>query len=1182
MNIRSIIDSYGDCENKDIIINDNYYILLTEKNGGNIDIDLYNLNIQCPDKENFQFNLDYHSKDIDIYSYIIKNDYLSYLKYISFSLDLSTILKINDIKNYGGLLNKGELSGKNAIRTIKLGYNKNLDISENYFIYLGEKREDYFYDISSNFCMLKVINCHDGCEECNINIVGTDENHQCTSCLKTLLYYKLETNLNSNNYFNCYKEEDAKKLGYYLVNNDYYNKCHESCNTCSDISFCETCKTGYYHKVNKNNNIILDICYKDTPKYYYLNTDSNFVFKECYQTCETCFGDGTINDNKCITCRNDYLNYAFDLAKCTQDIDKCSNKFWFLDGTNNIQCNDKCDDYIIHPGINNKQKNKYQCVQNCQSYINPFSLSQSEQLLTYRCGNDKYCITSSYCELKKFKPEDKICKNIYGLCADMSNDEPGTIPTEDTTDDSGTNSITDSTSDTTHSTDYNENGKYNTTKRVKLIKYYEFEKIRFSLISDNFILNQIEKYKLDLNKELNAHIGEYLGGIDFITCTKYKDFTITMYPLQVEDYIYTNLFEMNNLSFVNFTQLFNDLKYEIKNENEQILIGLIEYEGINIPINLINYFFCIYNERENIIYQIKNLNNTSSFRIDVAYHLFNFENSNIPDKYSKNLISTIKNLHSIDEDLTFYNIDDKLYNDICYTFKSNENVDIAVEDRIKDYYIKLSLCENNCTLINIINKDKKENPRSLCRCQIKNDILFSNDSYTFINETYDIKKVKNINALKCVNAFSSKNISKNYIFWIIIIFFGVLIFLFIFVCFCSNNSIENLLKVKKTYIKKEKEKNRVNYDLINDFDKKAKNDNIKKNKSVKIIEISNNNSQSVDNYKRQIYQTNPQENSESNPPKKINDLIAFPKKEYIISTKREILIDEKNDININKVDNYNIKIWEKMINVDENKICINTESIKAYKKNNISINGLNSNNNNKLNDEKKQLILPSLIINKTNKLSDIDINFEKNKNIYEKYWNILKKREIILYTICSTNIPLFIRIPTFLLIISFHFAINCLLLTSDDIHKRYIYKKEHDKINEIKYILNNEFSKCIISMILFIVIKIILIKSIYGILFNKSLILKKNNNKIFDEKNNKNDFIKKYKKISLIYISIVLLFIFLFGYVAVSYVKTFPNSEIGIEIKFIISFFFSIVFCFILCSRILICFFRLNNNVINL
>ena len=105
----------------------------------------------------------------------------------------------------------------------------------------------------------------------------------------------------------------------------------------------------------------------------------------------------------------------------------------------------------------------------------------------------------------------------------MSNDEPGTIPTEDTTDDSGTNSITDSTiisSDTTYSTDYNKNGKYNTTKRVKLIKYYEFEKISFSLISDNFILNRIEKYKLDLNKELNAHIGEYLGGIDFITYTK--------------------------------------------------------------------------------------------------------------------------------------------------------------------------------------------------------------------------------------------------------------------------------------------------------------------------------------------------------------------------------------------------------------------------------------------------------------------------------------------------------------------------------------------------------------------------------------------------------------------------------------------------------------------------------------
>jgi hypothetical protein len=111
--------------------------------------------------------------------------------------------------------------------------------------------------------------------------------------------------------------------------------------------------------------------------------------------------------------------------------------------------------------------------------------------------------------------------------------------------------------------------------------------------------------------------------------------------------------------------------------------------------------------------------NDYSLNIDVTYPLKNFENSDIDDKYSKNLLSTIKNLHLIDSNIVFYDSNNKLYNDICYTFTSNHNTDMTIEDRINEYLLKLSLCETNCSLINIVNKEEYQNPRSLCNCKIK-------------------------------------------------------------------------------------------------------------------------------------------------------------------------------------------------------------------------------------------------------------------------------------------------------------------------------------------------------------------------------------------------------------------------------------------------------------------------------
>ena len=168
-------------------------------------------------------------------------------------------------------------------------------------------------------------------------------------------------------------------------------------------------------------------------------------------------------------------------------------------------------------------------------------------------------------------------------------------------------------------------------------------------------------------------------------------------------------------------------------------------------------------------------NKYSSFplNIEVSYPLYNFENPNIKNnKYSTELIKTIQNMNSLNPNLNLYDKDDKFFNSICFLFKSDANTDMAIEDRINEYYIDISLCENNCSISSIYDKEESQNPRALCICQLKDDFIITNSSYSFNSQQMDAKKVGNTKALSCAKeVFSSKNINSNFIFWIFIIFF---------------------------------------------------------------------------------------------------------------------------------------------------------------------------------------------------------------------------------------------------------------------------------------------------------------------------------------------------------------------------------------------------------------------------
>jgi uncharacterized membrane protein (DUF485 family) len=263
-------------------------------------------------------------------------------------------------------------------------------------------------------------------------------------------------------------------------------------------------------------------------------------------------------------------------------------------------------------------------------------------------------------------------------------------------------------------------------------------------------------------------------------------------------------------------------------------------------------------------------------------------------------------------------------------------------------------------------------------------------------------------------------------------------------------------------------------------------------------------------------------------------------------------LSNKNDIK------YNLKLNPQKVNSD---IYFNSHKTNGNEDNNFN----------------KNQILSSI--------TDMDICSEtgKSKNCINFYWSYFIQREIFLSSFYNKheNIALFIRITTFFLVMSFIFVLNCLLLTNTDIHNRYIYAKEHEKIKEMIYTFRHEFPTIFFCSLISNLFKIICIKILYGThLFRISHTTKEElspfyernmNNDEFSEFSKKREsFIISYSKKSIIFIAIVIVLLLIFGYITVCYIGTFPNTFGGIILRFFISLVLSFIICAFICFIIVI------------
>ena len=250
-----------------------------------------------------------------------------------------------------------------------------------------------------------------------------------------------------------------------------------------------------------------------------------------------------------------------------------------------------------------------------------------------------------------------------------------------------------------------------------------------------------------------------------------------------------------NIAPKNF--LINPVEYKFVNSRtgQELDASVCEHNSIKIsyPLHdLINRYDNRKNKKRNLEYMQLDLtsNNRDSLREKLD------KGKEINEKYS---------------DVDIFNLNDKIYSDICIAVEV-DGKDLILQDRFNYFYPQMSLCENNCTY----NHTDFVNERIYCDCSFKKEFDFKREySSSFEVDTESIKNGQgsniNINVIKCIsNLKSKKSLSGNggFIFLLIIIVIEFLLLLIII--FYGIGSLLNKLKSKM----KKDDDSKEDYDII--------------------------------------------------------------------------------------------------------------------------------------------------------------------------------------------------------------------------------------------------------------------------------------------------------------------------------------------------------------------------------
>ena len=332
----------------------------------------------------------------------------------------------------------------------------------------------------------------------------------------------------------------------------------------------------------------------------------------------------------------------------------------------------------------------------------------------------------------------------------------------------------------------------------------------------------------------------------------------------------------------------------------------------------------------------------------VNYEIYNFKTKEQIDLNICN-DTTIKIVlpANIDENNEFkYNPNSDYYNDICYTYSTENKTDITLADRKTEYIINnMSLCEVNCEI------DKIENKKVECDCQIKiklpliSEIVVNKDK--LLKSFVDIKNSTNFKILKCYYVVFTKEGLKTNIGSYILLFI-ILVNIICLIIFIIKENKLLWLTIDKIIYKKEK-KNNANDNNIN---KKE----INKNKNKKENKESSKEIKKKQNEKRNKEKTTKKTSIINNNNIKIIINNNLDKNK----NKKEKKNENKNKNNPPKIKKFQTKKYKKSINLmitnGDNKFGMSSSRI-GIKNNTLNIDNKNNNQKDKIKINKEKDIV---------------------------------------------------------------------------------------------------------------------------------------------------------------------------------------------------------------------------------
>ena len=549
--------------------------------------------------------------------------------------------------------------------------------------------------------------------------------------------------------------------------------------------------------------------------------------------------------------------------------------------------------------------------------------------------------------------------------------------------------------------------------------------------------------------------------------------------------------------------------------------------------NILRKEYKINNSIPLIIYKVDFKSNETLIPI-IGYEIYNpLDNSKLNLSLCNEALITLNVpvSNANEDELYLYDPNSAFYNDICFSYTTENGTDILITDRIDEFIKKnLSLCESDCKYEGYNTSDKQ----STCNCKVKNEMEFISDIINNPNKLSNNfngnkNNLNSLNVFQCTKNLFSYAIATNISSYVLAFSFFYFLFSILFFIKCGykflvsdiNKIIKNKLKIQDN----------------NSNDLKTRGESLQNSKIIKKHKKIRN------------------KNKHNSPPKKIklkyNDKYINYDKSSFNNNQNNIASNSRLNFN-----NKNIKHSSSLfVDNGDNEIKLSKKMSKSafyYQNDDVSQKNPIKNNKEKFNDYEKNTF-----------------NYEKailydERSCFQYYLALLNIKHPLLFIFGCINDynSRIIKICIFILSFAMYYAINFEFFDEKIIHKIYMDNGKYDIIFFLPYIsISFGFSHLII-----IIVKLIFLSE-RGIsnIRNQPTILLTN----VAAANAKRNIKIKYS----IFFILGLLFLGSFWLIMSSFGAIYKNTQVFIFENALMSLVISLVYPFFI--NILPCMFRM-------